>query len=869
VADKRVPVLAPDPTTGALRFATVDAKDADAIVKAGGRVLTKAQALSEQQHVDYEAKGTAEKVVGGATALATGPIVGNALAGTGAITVAPEVQALQQGEASALTGGLDQVAVHHALEATAGKEAAKAYAKNQREIAEANPGAKMAGELVGFGVAAYGGSGLGGAARAIPGIGIGAAGGAAEGLAARALGGVAARGVLGRALATSGELAARGAVEGALYGAANEVTEADLGDRDVTADKLFSAMGHGALYGGIGGGLLGGTGSLAKSAVVGGVGAARGGLSRIMGRGEQAVVDAAAKAGGTEATALAKAAEAKPASIADAWKAPDDFARRKANELAVDALGATKTARAAALEHIPGKEQAVGDLLHRIAIKPAAEGEGLIAGALRAGGAGRADEMLSTIQAYKYGPVVEGLSGSIKGSGARISVDDVRGMIAKQHDAMLKDPTQITGAKAFADRITTELSALENAGKVVDGHVDAAEFFYTRAALERNAYEVARNSGAAGTAYKSFLRELDGHIVSAIDDAAAKAGEAGRGDAIRHWKKEYQLASAAERMAEDGVERLQGNNKFSLTDKLVAGAMTTAGAVVGGPVGAAVGGVGGAVASKVVRGRGDAAAAFLLGRMADMGALSKMVKSANDGIERASKGLLAPPPKGVALEKPVGSVRDRAETWMKRVAEAKADPEAFVDKVTRETEAMSVHAPELAGALQKRMTDGIAFLASKMPTPPPPDPLDPKPMPRLTDGEASKIASYAWYVEKPGRFFEEVSAGKLTFEGIEVAKALMPGAFAELQARTAEGLATLAAQGRKPSFSERQKLGALLEFPATPAQHPQHMAFLQKNAMLASQQAQPGPAPAPKRGSQNIAQRSPLDRLEASGPGRR
>ena len=88
---KRVAVLDPDG-----RFGTVDAKDADAVVKAGGKVLTAKQAAAEQLHQDYDQKGTAEKIVGGATALAAGPIAGNALAGSGTIAVAPEVQALPQ-----------------------------------------------------------------------------------------------------------------------------------------------------------------------------------------------------------------------------------------------------------------------------------------------------------------------------------------------------------------------------------------------------------------------------------------------------------------------------------------------------------------------------------------------------------------------------------------------------------------------------------------------------------------------------------------------------------------------------------------------------------------------------------------------------
>jgi hypothetical protein len=847
VAEKRVPVLAPDPKTGALRFATVNESHAEAVVKAGGKVLSAKEAAAEQLHADYEAKGTAEKVVGGATALAAGPIAGNALSGAGVITVAPEVQALQQGESTGLTAGLDQVAVHHALEAVAGKDAAKAYAQNQKAVAEAHSGFKTAGELAGFAAAAYGGSGLGGAARALPGVGISAVGGAAEGVAARALGGVAAKGVLGRALATSGELAARGAVEGALYGAANEITEADLGDRDVAADKLFSAMGHGALFGGLGGAALGGTGSLAKSAVGGTVKAIRGGLSKAALAAEEAGEGALAKDGSK--------------SLANAT---DSWLHNKADDLALDALGATKVQARNAMKGFSEAEQReVASYVRSVAIEPAAKDAGVLGAAFKAGAEGRADDMLAKIAADKYGRVAEGLSGAVKGTKARVEVGTIGKAANDLADDMLKDPVRAAGAKSFLERAQAETDAIMRSGKVdlATNTMDAADAFYLRARMEKAAYEMGRQNNAAGEAYKQWMRKWDAHVVNAIDEAAAKAGSDGTAAEIRHWKRQWRYASAAEEMAELGAESVKRNNIFGIRE------------AIGGAAGIAAGhpllGLGTMVGGKVLKERGAAAASALLGKMADLGTLSTVVRKMDDQIGRSAKGLLSAPAKGTPYELPTGTTRERADQALKAVTEAKADPEAFIAKVARTTEPMATSAPELAGALAQRMTDAVSFLASKVPSPPPPDPLDPHPTPMLTDAEASRLAKYAWYTERPARFFEEVEHGHLTFEGIETAKALMPGAFAELQARTAEGLATLAAQGRKPPFAERQKLGALLDFPATISQGFAHAQFLQKNAVLASQAAS-GPAPAPKRATSQIStQRSPLDRLEASGPGRR
>jgi len=862
--EKRVPVLAPDPESGRLRFATVNESSVEAVKKAGGKVLTKAEQIQIEQRQKYEARPVGERVTGAVIGTAAGPIVGNALAGTGTITMSPEAQAFQQGEASAITAGLDQIAVKEALEATAGKEAARAYGKHQLEIKEANEGWHTGGAVAGFAATALSGA-PGGAARALPGVGISALGASAEGLAARGLAGVASRGVLGRALATGGELAARGAVEGALYSEAQTLTEAELGEVPLTSDKMFAALGHGALLGGIGGAALGGAGSLVKSAGVTSISAARGGLARVMGKAEQAAADVVADEGG----ALAKAEKPSVSRVTDALADPDAAGHKLANSLALDALGATKTQARSALAHVDANE--VGAYVRRVAISPATEGSGVLGSALKGGMAGRADELLTTIQADKGGRIIGGLRDAIEGTGARIEVGDLVKAVDDWHSQMLRTPEWAAGADAFRARIAPELASLGHAGKVAEavldaegnligGSIDAVDLYFTRAALERQAYEVARSNSAAGQAYKGFLRELDGKIVSAIDEAATKAAEAGRADKIRYWKKEYQLASAAEEMAEGGAEKIAHNNTFGIRE------------AIGGLAGIATGhpllGAATIVGGKIAKERGSAAAAALLGKAADLGMLSKTVRRMNDSIGRASQGILSAPKRGPLPELPKGTVMERALVAQKRLAEAKTDPEAYFDKVARSVEPIAQSAPELAGALMQKATSYLAFMEARMPSTPPSDPLDPFPPPRMTPAEASKIAKYDWYWEKPERFFMEVERGHLTFEGIEVAKEAMPEAFAELQALTAEGLATLAAQGRKPPFAQRQKIGDLLEFPATAAQGFEHAQFLQKNAMLSSQGSGPAKAP-PRASTQSKPQRSPYDRLEASGPGRR
>ncbi len=162
------------------------------------------------------------------------------------------------------------------------------------------------------------------------------------------------------------------------------------------------------------------------------------------------------------------------------------------------------------------------------------------------------------------------------------------------------------------------------------------------------------------------------------------------------------------------------------------------------------------------------------------------------------------------------------------------------------------------------MTSAYALLASKIPTHADPDPFDPHPAARLSDVQAATIVRYGSYVERPMRFFEEAEHGKITHEGVEVVKLLMPGMFAELQQRTVEGLADMMARGQKPPHAQRERLGLLLDIPAVPSQRPEHMRLLQSNLVASNQAAKSGPqgATAPPRPIASKPQPSTLDRLE-------
>jgi hypothetical protein len=122
----------------------------------------------------------------------------------------------------------------------------------QLALQAAHPTTSMVGELVGLGA---------GAAFGNEGNLVGGVGNLAEHGAANIVGREAPT-LLGRMGQRGAIYGARGLAEGGLLGAQQATSEEALGDPDANGEKLISAIGYGALMGGLTGGLLGGAGGL-------------------------------------------------------------------------------------------------------------------------------------------------------------------------------------------------------------------------------------------------------------------------------------------------------------------------------------------------------------------------------------------------------------------------------------------------------------------------------------------------------------------------------------------------------------------------------------------------------------------------------
>ncbi len=880
--------------------------DVPALEKMGGRVATKEELAVEATDAAYDKKSTFQK----ATSLASiaGPlpfVAGTAYrAATGddiAPALPPKFEAYGQGISKTFGAGVPTLAMKEIVSGIAGKDAAHAYGQTVKAVEEAHPTAHGLGEVAGFAgsIVAGGAGGVGAlkggagvaAKAALPGVGISALGGLAERGVARGLASIASKGVAGRAAVTSAEFAARGATEGALYGAANQLTDDMIQDKEWSAERVWAAGLNGAEYGALAGGVLGGAGSLAKAGVMGATGAARGGLARLLAPAERAVVQAEEAAVAGEAKGVA-AAEAKVAAdveggaaklgepipptagstidkakgVVDAFRNnPDAATRRAANNLAFDSLGTTKRIARNIDEKVKGGVEAVGDYINR-RIHLVDAPETTLMGATMAG---RADEMAPRILADRAALFSE-IGETVRATPATVRLDVIEGFAHKIIKDLNKDASTIGAGKQLSMQVDNLLEALRNKGALsADGTAPLGELYMQRAALEGAAHEMgAQGQNAAKDATKQWLREMDSHLVEELDKAALLEGKTGVGDKIRSLKRDAHLASYALKAAEDGTHRIEGNNIIGLREGIGLATGVTSALNSDSPVGGVLGAAAVALGGRFMRQRGASLGAVLLSRLANMGTISRAVSHVDSAITKGSKGLLQAPERGL-VPAPVGTVRQRADVAVKAVQEAQRDPEAMVARAMMATEHMGTSTPAVRGMVQTNIMRAAAFLASKVPSQAQVDPLDPHP-PRMSDSEAASLAEYHAHVLNPMLFWSDLARGKVTHEGAETAAALQPKSFAQLQAETMGQLAELRAQGKMPPFRQRVQLGVLFDIAADPSQRIEHMKFLQAN-LAATPKNEPGSATvsqatasaAPKRPfkATSLTQPSKLDRL--------
>jgi len=913
---------------------TVPEKDAQELIDRGGRVATPEEIAKAKLESEYEAQSTGMKV---AQAVLGG-------------SIGPKTEAIHEGLGGAFTGGINQALTKTVLDEIK-PGAGKQYAQHIDDLRTGESEAYTAGEVGGIAaqIAVGGAFGGGGAASLLGRLAPGA-----EAAISRGAGTLAARGALGRAAVTGIQMGGRGAAETMLASGINQISEDILHDRELGGEKVFAAMGHGALMGGAFGFGLGAAGSLiasgARSAVSGiaGRAAAAGekaaeGAERVAGAAKE-VAREAAEATAPRARTLADAARdvAKPRG-ARVGVEPVGKGMPKVGEEVAEAAAAGEGAAASgakkAASHADGAPTSLGDIAGEAGGTSGNKTRNLgyewVWGAVNPTVKYTKDMARQGLTKSELGEVMvrygifEPEKGFIRGAILEASADE---LLAKTEKAIATEAGPRVGrlTEAGASSVVTHADLESTVGKLVEEYKGKLGHETLARQLERLKGSLYRNlgvaDGQASTTVENLLAQrrylddilIDGKatvsprtaaevkqnfrnaiesvVMGKLDEAAKAAGNPGLRAELRQAKWDYKRLNYIKEALVESGERYAGAQKSDLRFLESVGKSVATGALYGGPKGAIVGGAV-AAGKHVLSERARALGGMLLLKVSDMGSIMTTIRSFDDQAVKAARGVLFPAAKKTekavesaadraarrqaradvieavtspssAARMKVSQVRQQANDIVANVIEMRARPQQFLQKLTEGTSAMTRAAPETAQAFTSAALRGTMILSQIVPQRQPSDPLNPKSGMLLTDLEAARIVRTAEYVNRPIKFFEDVEVGKVTPEGVAVAKVLMPKAYAEFQATMMNTIAQHFARGKTIPYAQRLKIGVLLGIPADASLRPERMKLLQSN-VSEPLPASSGPGPSNNSPVNLPIQQSAFDRLTENGPGRR
>lgn len=706
-----------------------------------------------------------------------------------------------EGAARGLTFGLsDQIAVGF------GGEDYRQAAAARREV---NPGAAAAGEIVGAVAPIIATGGTGAAARVTAGAGLlprgaAAAGRGAGALAERMLARQAAQGGVRSIVARGVAGAAEAGVEGALYGVGQAISDNALTDADLTADKILSSAGEGALFAGLLGGALGGTLGAASL----GFGAAR---------------DVALRRLGSESTseALQRFADRRAfKQVTGNYKKPVLAATAKGDG-ALERMGRKLIDERAPMrkldEFVPWVEkrtQRAADDMRAVASQLDDAGVKLDGQALLR----RADEVINSYASRMdddFRKVANRLRRKIKP--LRNAIDPPQPK-AKGKQKIVVDPV-------FGTRVIDPVAPPAPAPR----EFSFSEFWKIRQDLDKT-INWGKRSGDMST---DAMKELRDAFRAELDDMI----ERGQGplDLKTAWKKaseDYGDFVLLKDHAEEYAKNRASNRSVSLTDYLagIGGAATS---IATGNVGGLLGAGAMTVGNKLAREQGN----YLLARMADR--LAKF-----DGRFEAATQALAGLRK-LELRKAIApaatSIPERYRETTEQVKQLQ-DPRRAVEVLARVGEGLEDR-PDILHALHQRVLGDAHYLHAQMPRALTRSATSLTPNAeevRVPPSEMRRFMAKVDALADPLKVLEDVAEGDLDRDAIDALRERRPRLF---QAIREQVMIYAAQRGEELPFKQRITLSLAFDFRGDHSLQPEVLTGIQQvHAERGADAEAPGPS---------------------------
>jgi len=598
---------------------------------------------------------------------------------------------------------------------------------------------------------------------------------------------------LGKAAATG---VIKEGIEGAGYGLGDLLSEAALGDAELTAENLLSSTAGGAVFGGMGGGTLG---------------VAAKGASKYAGKAKEVV-----------SNQLAKLAESGDAGILKWAGANKGQIKKLLNTESLDAQEMSS--------HILGLTN-FGDTVESIVAN---------GGISKSAGKGLLKQITTNVDEIAANNQI------VKDASTQLMTEPVEKLekifLQKHAAGQLKDSDIVSGpdlAKEIeekfvkrseglfdpqADEIQKFADQLKTIGVSPEGEIipltprqlrEQSIIFGRLAKFEK------MNPTGKEDAYRALRQSLEEKIVKGLK-ASDDSGELFK--RYMSGKKLYQKAVVADDMIQNKIASEIANNRgLSITEGLAA----ATGAAALGPIGA----VAGYAARKAQREYGDIAVSAILSKIQQRALNTQNLMNA--GVKQffkdAGKGVQSAIIKGVS--------EGDYESSKKELEKFQQNPYESVQTFNDNNGQLMNAAPKIGEAAQNKVIAGIEFLKAKFPQPEEMYFNEEYTPPR---SEVMKFNDYRQAINNPAIIYQQLKEGYINPRSLEVLKTVYPKMYLSLQDKVLENMP------KKLTRQQRIQLQMLLGAKVMPAMDYDKLQILQrmtpesqKAGQLADQQLAP------------------------------
>lgn len=675
---------------------------------------------------------------------------------------------------------------------------------------------------------------------------------------AEALTGAEADSLLGRMAQKAVQHAASAGTEGAILGGAQELDESSIDpNHTLTAEKLFSAMGHGAILNAAVGGALGGAGEGAGELLE----QARTKASPFLSNqaGERAWKAVAGGAGGQKLTEEAEARVAGGVAgagrvLLEAPLADGSTVIPTTGSLASAALTPEKL-----LERITDAKQVAGEKIGSIvgesgAKVRVADLDKQIEGVLEPLRAKAGFEpVVKAVEDYrdslyqKLGVTRETIPAQAEHVEYAIPNESPNGLHYDRAgvEKIVERAKNATGKKlddldaqleALGVRKTVTPATAERIATNLDTHeVPIQTLFAQKKALGELVYREGSplNASIRVEELRAINRRMADFELEAIDRAAKEAGTPADGAALREARHTYQALSLAERAAEKTSAGAAKNNTIGLPDYLSAGMAAASGHLAVAPVIA--------MASKFGRMRADSLLAATFDRLSSLQAIAKKTAAVDSELNRGVKAFVsraggeAPKvrPREPVPERPASpaAARKAFDTTVKRLSAA-AQGGNFAAPIAP----LAKHAPNVAANFAASAQRATAWLLARVPAPPKFGSKTP------SDQDVYVFNEEARAVENPaGTLANGLADGNLSTRQVDAIKATSPELFTSITKMVDARLEAAQASGKTLPWDVRRDVSLLFDIDTDWALTPAGGKVLQANATQDPQSSEQKP----------------------------